>query len=192
MFSVLSLLRGTRLSARLFRWAAVMILLCRGLLSGAVMFDMHAPVGSFGLVICSGFGPMFPSIDARNAAQNDDAMADQVDMRAHDTGMTMSGMTMDSAMADTMSDASLPRDTSAPDTMSGGMPMHATADANDICAFSAALLLGVSALVVVVLLLGTLPIVRRLRTRCARVLHYPLRPFALPLSRAPPAAVPFA
>lgn len=188
MLSVPSLLRGTSLSARLLRWAAVMILLCRGMLSGAVMFDMHAPAGSIGLVVCSGFGPMFPSVDA---TQNSDAMTDHDGITAPDAN---GGMVMDSAMVAAMAgDATMAaasaHDVAAPGGMSGGMPMHATADANDICAFSAALMLGVTALFVVLLLLCALPTVRRLRTRCAPALRDAASPFTLPLGRAPPFAV---
>lgn len=36
------------------------VLLSRALLSSNVMLDIEAPAGSFGLVMCSGHGPVFP------------------------------------------------------------------------------------------------------------------------------------
>ncbi|WP_347557637.1 hypothetical protein [Robbsia sp. KACC 23696] len=151
-----------------------MILLCRGLLSGAVMFDMDAPAGDFGLVMCSGYGPMFPAADGSRAERQADA------------GMSMDmSMPMPMPMTD---HATIDQDKTGAvsSVMPDGMPMHATADANDICAFSAALLLGIGALFVVLLLVGALSTVRRLRIRYVRIVAGAPSPFALPLSRAPP------
>lgn len=182
MFPVLSLCRGNSYRARLLRWGAVMVMLCRGLLCGAVMFDMNAPAGSFGLVICSGFGPMFPAT-AKDPNDHlppmpDDRAASHTDM-AMDMSMPMPMSTVTSTDSDRSS-------TLIPGAMSDSMPMHGTTSVSNICAFSAALLTGIGALFVALLLMVALPTIRRVRNRFVRVVIRTPLPFSLPLSRAPP------
>lgn len=172
----------------MLRGIALAIILIRALLSNVVMFDAHAPDGSFGLVICSGHGPMFPIASPMN-----ESIANRptyAKLGSADIG-EMGNMAMD---AMPMSSPS-PSDTSASHTSSVSTissDLHGTMDMADsqqdsdaICAFSAVLF---AALVTaVVRLILCVLAVRRTRFRQGRSpIVAAVTLYRLALSRAPP------
>jgi hypothetical protein len=146
------------------------VLLFRALLSSAVMFDPDAPANSFGLVLCSGHGPLMLHDEAPGTGP--DAMLSG-----------MSGM-----MA--MPDHALPGNAAGimhTPTHSHSHADGSTADGDDnsICPFSAVFLSAICTLLVLPILFGlvTSPRVWVTRTLRAPVKRLSCRP---PPSHAPP------
>jgi len=154
------------------------VLLLRALLSGTVMLDPDAPEGSFGLVLCSGFGPMFPV-----AATGSENLA--LPMGVMSTGgMVMPGMHdghHDAAsVKSVVSTEALPADTGR--HMSDQDP----SDSGSLCPFSAAFLTAIVSLFIVSLFLGVVTSGRFWRN-AGPVNYLSLIRFGRPLSRGPPA-----
>jgi hypothetical protein len=121
--------RGT-LTARCLFFVVFAVLMSRALLSSVVMLDADAPVGSFGLVICSGHGPMFP-----NAIDKSSPVAMQMD----------SGMMMD------MPGMAMPSTSDKTSQQHGAMDEQP--DSNSLCPFSAAFLTAITVTAFVSLIL---------------------------------------
>lgn len=176
MFTALPVFRSRLRMNRALQAGVLFILLVRGLLSGAVMFDVHVPSGGFGLVLCSGSGAMFAS----------DANADA---EAH---ASLAGMSMPMSASWLASHEATPRQSNV-DAIAhtAGMPSthsHRAATAgmdSGICAFSAAL----CAAIVTLAGFGLrLPARVRRTIRAPRALRSITRrtAYRFALSRAPP------
>ena len=139
----------------------------RALLSSVVMLDADAPVGSFGLVMCSGHGPMFSGNPAERSA-----VPMQMQM---DTGMQMAmhGMAMASS-----SDATKPPHSA----------MGEQSDPNSLCAFSAAFLTAITVAAVFSLLVFLI-IIGQSWTSSQIIAFIALSPHRRPRTRAPPVLV---
>jgi len=155
------------------------LLLLRALLSGTVMLDPDAPEGSYGLVICSGFGPMFPATPTSGVFAA--AMA----------SMSTGDMVMPAMRA-------AQRDSAAvkPATSSDALPVstggHAggqdPSDSGGLCPFSAAFFMAIFSLLIVSLLLSVLTS-KRVWRNAGPIVYQSLMRFGRPLSRGPPAYV---
>ena len=171
----------------MLRWMALAIILARGLLSNVVMFDANAPSGSFGLVICSGYGPMFATTSAQPQATTDGLAHAQPG--GHMSVMAMPGMNMPMpSSASSASSDGTNANSHASDDGHGSMNMDDSMQGGSaICPFSAALFAAVFT-VIVFLLLAT-DTVRRVRVRRRRTIRVvTTTPYRLPPSRAPPLA----
>ncbi|AMV48241.1 hypothetical protein [Paraburkholderia caribensis] len=160
------LLRGGVASRSLFLLAFT-VLFARALLPGVVMLGFGAPQASFGLVMCSGHGPMFA---------HDQAMTDMGDMGGMDmSSAPMPGMDMSSAMK--MDDHP-------------SMLGHSSAmgDMGDLCPFSAAFIVACFGIALACLLFTLAAIARVWRVVLARTVFLPSLYFR-PLSRAPPVLI---
>jgi hypothetical protein len=156
------LLRGG-MASRAHVLAALVVLLARALLPGAVMLDpVSAAQGGFAVVMCSGHGPMFAGLSGAATAMPDTMPGMDMD---HMGGMTHGGMHL-SAMP--------------------GSPAHDSMTADDgLCPFSAALVLacaGVALAVVLFTLMRATPSWRAMSVRPLVRTSCHVRP----LSRAPP------
>jgi len=185
MDDIFSKFRAQRAKSRILLWATLAIILIRGLLSNVVMFDVHSFDGGFGLVMCSGSGPIFPAINmakmsSEDAGTNGDAQFGKM------PGMLMDDMSMSSPTSFHASDSN----TSSKDFASSGhqnsMNMGGPTQGDGaICPFSAALFAATITLVVFVFFSVTS--VRRKRFRQGRhtIVAF-VTPYRLALTRAPP------
>jgi hypothetical protein len=161
------------------------------------MLDADGPEGSYGLVMCSGSGPMFPDMAAPVATNADishhpDAMSG---MQMSDHG-AMSDMVMPSAMSmvmspttspvmsTTMSGMVMPDPAHADDT--APMPMGSMgSDKDNLCPFSAAFLTAIASVVFLSLFIGVI-IANRSWSTTGVTIAIRLLSHARPRARAPP------
>jgi hypothetical protein len=170
------------------------VLVSRALLSSAVMLDADGPEGSYGLVMCSGSGPMFP--DMAGAMNADPHVPDALSgMQMGDHG-AMSGMVMPSAMSmvmspttspvmsTTMSGMVMPNPAHADDT--APMPMGSMgSDKDNLCPFSAAFLTAIASVVFLSLFIGVI-IANRSWSTTGITIAIRIVSHARPRARAPP------
>ena len=172
MFTALSVYRSRFRMNHALQIGVLFILLVRGLLSGAVMFDVHAPSGGIGLVLCSGSGAMFTA-DAHDGPD----------------GMSTRSMSMSMPLLSPHNATPTARDDDATGfAVAPSTHTHLASAAgmdSGICAFSAALCAAIITLAGFGLRLPER--VRRL-IRATRALHRVTRrtAYRFALSRAPP------
>jgi len=158
------------------------LLLLRALLSSAVMLDPDAPEGSYGLVICSGFGPLFP-VAATGGGQAAPAMMGSGSMG----GMAMPGMPeMHASHHGTAAVKPVVSGDASVADIGTHMGDQDASDSGGVCPFSAAFLTAIVSLFVVSLFLGVVTSGRSWRN-VGPISYLSLTRFGRPLSRGPPA-----
>jgi len=142
------------------------------------MLDPDAPEGSYGLVICSGFGPMFPAAPTSGGH-----------LAASMGSMSMSGMVMLGAhtgLHDTAAVKPVVSSDALPASAGGHMGDQDATDSGGLCPFSVAFLTAIVSLFIVSLFLGVVTS-GGFWPNVSRISHPSLTRFCRPLSRGPPA-----
>lgn len=197
------LLSRDRLARRCLYGLILAVLFARALLSGTVMVDPDAAAGSFGLVICSGQGPMFSNMTMGTPSPRVQGDRNEREDVAH--GRPMATMAMPMSMpaaaahgrAREKTQPSVAHDAPTPQHVHIGIqgPMidhhvggsvGTDSGSAGICAFSAAFLIAIAALFVFTLFLISITVERFRHSPGDRHLAIPTA-HSRPLSRAPPA-----
>lgn len=148
------------------------VLLVRALLSSVVMLDPDAPTGSFGLVMCSGQGPLFS-----RAGMTMDAMPSMSSTMVTSMAKSIPGMAM--------SPRTVPAASSKGASASDNQESVGNDDSGSLCAFSAAFFAVIASIAIAWLFFGMVSptrswaLPRIVAPRC-------LAPFQRPRTRAPP------